>query len=405
MSSSVPKDAPIRLADVVAAHNAMAPDYDEMDDLWYPWIFSVLHHILLTYLSQYAAVGNIERCLDVGCGTGLQSCLLGLCGWDVNGIDPSEELLRKAMAKHLREYLEKDLFDSPYEFTKKYGEDIRALAAQIRGNRPVGQIVYETGVAEHLPFEDDTFDLLSCCGSTLSMVEDYSLALSEFRRVLKPGGLLLLEVENKYNCDLVFPLWDAVVDKIAGYMRTIRADTDNGSGVNVASRLASENSQEATTLILPIRLFASWTLESELKELGFLVKKMDSIHCVTNIIPSPILHPHEDSERTSKKSFKERIKFGYRQNLKTVLKNVFSSPRTHIKIDYPFEIVRGAKEDEEGGGNGPSTALKCLFSALSKVDALVSTIPPFRHFGNSLIVICELYRASDVKRIKKPGNG
>lgn len=50
------------------------------------------------------------------------------------------------------------------------------------------------GLGEALPFADDTFDLLTM-GYALRHVADLTAAFSEYRRVLKPGGrLLLLEI-------------------------------------------------------------------------------------------------------------------------------------------------------------------------------------------------------------------
>jgi ubiquinone/menaquinone biosynthesis C-methylase UbiE len=44
---------------------------------------------------------------------------------------------------------------------------------------------------EPLPFPDNTFDLVSCI-ETLEHIRDVQLALSEIRRVLRPGGRLAL---------------------------------------------------------------------------------------------------------------------------------------------------------------------------------------------------------------------
>lgn len=49
---------------------------------------------------------------------------------------------------------------------------------------------YREGTAESLPFEDDTFDLVTC-QTVLIHVADAAVALAEMRRVLKPGGVLL----------------------------------------------------------------------------------------------------------------------------------------------------------------------------------------------------------------------
>ena len=101
------------------------------------------------------------RLLDVATGTGLVARgavrILGDPG-RVIGIDPSRGMLREAR---------------------------KALAS------PLVQ-----GRAEALPFRDDLFDMLSM-GFALRHVPDLDAAFREYRRVLKPGGrLLLLEVSR-----------------------------------------------------------------------------------------------------------------------------------------------------------------------------------------------------------------
>jgi SAM-dependent methyltransferase len=51
------------------------------------------------------------------------------------------------------------------------------------------------GVAESLPFEDGSFDLVSCLGS-LEHFLDQPRALQEMRRVARPGGRILVLVPN-----------------------------------------------------------------------------------------------------------------------------------------------------------------------------------------------------------------
>jgi len=101
------------------------------------------------------------KVLDVACGTGattraIHELLKGT--GSVTGIDPSEGMLTVA-----RKQL-------PCDFL--------------------------LGEAEKLPFEDASFHFL-CMGYALRHVSDISEALSEFRRVLKPGGrILIMEISK-----------------------------------------------------------------------------------------------------------------------------------------------------------------------------------------------------------------
>jgi len=101
------------------------------------------------------------RLLDVATGTGLVARgAVEILGdpRDVVGVDPSGGMLREAR-------------------TALSGPLVR-------------------GRGEALPFRDDTFDMLSM-GFALRHVPDLEVAFGEYRRVLKPGGrVLLLEVSR-----------------------------------------------------------------------------------------------------------------------------------------------------------------------------------------------------------------
>jgi len=101
-----------------------------------------------------------HRLLDVATGTGqvLQGALdLGLAPERVTGLDPSAGML-----------------------------------AENRRNRTAPPLVQ--GLGERLPFADGTFDFLTM-GYALRHVPDLATTFAEYRRVLRPGGkVLLLEI-------------------------------------------------------------------------------------------------------------------------------------------------------------------------------------------------------------------
>lgn len=92
--------------------------------------------------------------LDVGCGEGRFCRMLQPLGIRTTGVDPTQ-----------------------------------ALVARARLQDPLGD--YRIGVAEHLDFEAQSFDLVV---SYLSLIDipDLSAALSQISRVLRPGGSLLI---------------------------------------------------------------------------------------------------------------------------------------------------------------------------------------------------------------------
>jgi ubiquinone/menaquinone biosynthesis C-methylase UbiE len=59
----------------------------------------------------------------------------------------------------------------------------------------MAQVHLQQGSVEALPFEDASFDALSCT-QTLLYVDNLDRALQEFYRVLKPGGrIAVLETD------------------------------------------------------------------------------------------------------------------------------------------------------------------------------------------------------------------
>src|SRR5437763_2941425 len=115
------------------------------------------------------------RILDVGCGTGANLVMLSEFG-DAEGVDISEDAL---------------------SFCRERGlQNVRH------------------GAAEKLPYEDETFDLVTAL-DVVEHLDDDVAGLREMRRVLHPGGHLLLFVPT-----FMF-LW-GVQDEVSNHRRRYR---------------------------------------------------------------------------------------------------------------------------------------------------------------------------------------
>jgi demethylmenaquinone methyltransferase/2-methoxy-6-polyprenyl-1,4-benzoquinol methylase len=121
-------------------------------------------------------IGAGDRVLDVGCGTGFATEGLLEYTEDVYGLDQSAHQLEKAYAK----------------FGKR------------------GQVTFCRGDAERLPFAEDTFDALWSSGSIEYWPNPVD-ALAEFRRVVKPGGPVLVVGPNYPKSTLFQKLADAIM--------------------------------------------------------------------------------------------------------------------------------------------------------------------------------------------------
>ena len=76
------------------------------------------------------------------------------------------------------------------------GLDI-AQAALDRTAKIVPQADLRQGEAEHMPFADGSFDIVTCLGSLEHFLEP-SRALEEMRRVLAPGGRAIVAIPNQW---------------------------------------------------------------------------------------------------------------------------------------------------------------------------------------------------------------
>ena len=101
--------------------------------------------------------------LDIGCGGGIIAEDLALLSKAVTGVDPS-----KASLKTARDHAQ--LTNLSIEYLEAY--------------------------AESLPFEDNSFDLITCC-DVLEHVNDVPKVISEISRVLRPAGVFVYDTINR----------------------------------------------------------------------------------------------------------------------------------------------------------------------------------------------------------------
>ncbi|AZH24450.1 methyltransferase domain-containing protein [Haloplanus aerogenes] len=117
-----------------------------------------------------------DRVLDVGCGTGFGTEGLLQYTDDVHGLDQSIHQMEKAF--------------------EKFGRTDR--------------VNFYRGDAERLPFADDSFDAVWSSGSIEYWPNPVD-ALAEFRRVVKPGGSVLVVGPNYPRSSVFQRLADAIM--------------------------------------------------------------------------------------------------------------------------------------------------------------------------------------------------
>jgi len=108
-------------------------------------------------LVELCHINQDRYVLVVGCGVGVAPCYLAKrYGCRVAGVDLSEKMVDRSKERAKREGVEK-------------------------------KVEFRVANAQNLPFEDATFDTV-ICESVNAFIEDKPRALSEYVRVIKPGG-------------------------------------------------------------------------------------------------------------------------------------------------------------------------------------------------------------------------
>ncbi len=131
--------------------------------LWYPVVLAVYGGFGCISFAQLIArvIRKIEpiqgRVLDIACGPGTFGRRVASSSKEVFGIDVSRRMLRQGAA-----------------YAAKEG---------------ISNMSFARARVEALPFEEESFDSVLCCGS-LHLFTDTVIALGEMARVMKPGAVL-----------------------------------------------------------------------------------------------------------------------------------------------------------------------------------------------------------------------
>lgn len=127
---------------------------------------SMLHESAIEHLHRYALAQELvsgKRVLDIACGTGYGSNILAQKAESVEGVDIDGTVIMKAAVK----YKQKNL-----AFTR--------------------------GSVEKIPFENSSFDVVVSF-ETLEHIIQHDSMMAEIKRVMKPGGILIISTPDKLN--------------------------------------------------------------------------------------------------------------------------------------------------------------------------------------------------------------
>ncbi|MGK5742901.1 methyltransferase domain-containing protein [Micromonospora sp. URMC 103] len=157
------------------AGKPVANDYDSFAEAYAVETESNLINGYYTRPAMLDLAGDVagRRILDVGCGAGPLLAALRDRGATVTGVDPSAKMLDLAR--------------------QRLGGDAALHQGGLGG--------------DPLPFPDDAFDDVVAC-LVLHYLEDWKGPLAELRRVLVPGGRLIVAVNHPFVYHLIRPEGD-----------------------------------------------------------------------------------------------------------------------------------------------------------------------------------------------------
>lgn len=123
-----------------------------------------LSKIETDFILESCNIGNNTKILDIGVGTGRNSYLLSQKGGQIEGIDASEGMIKKARQK--------------------------------LDGRKINFILTDAG--KDIPFRSNVFDY-AVCFRVLKYIKTWRNTIKEVSRVLKKEGIFVLEIANLYS--------------------------------------------------------------------------------------------------------------------------------------------------------------------------------------------------------------
>ncbi len=196
---------------VAGVFDSVAKKYDVMNDIMSGGVHRIWKHITV----EMSRVKPGQKVLDVAGGTG------DLAAKFAKRVGPSGHVVLSDINQSMLDVGRDRLIDKGL----------------------VKNISYVLADAQMLPFQDDSFDIVSI-GFGLRNVTDKDRALISMRRVLRPGGkLLILEFSKPYS-DIISKLYDEYSFKIIPKLGKLFAN-DEGSYKYLAESIRVHPDQEA----------------------------------------------------------------------------------------------------------------------------------------------------------------
>lgn len=194
-------------------HDRVAGLYDTIydGDPYWEVVFQITWRNILRYLPKDTST----RCLDVGCGTGRWGMRLFRGGYPTDFLDISQKMLDQVAAK-----------------LERLGKPFR-LAQCMTGERPAdaetaGSVLWHASVDDMSALPSESYDFIVGQGDPLNCALKPARAFKELARLLRPGGVMIMAVDNRLQ-GIYHYFRDGDVAGLEDFLRTGRTRwvTDN----------------------------------------------------------------------------------------------------------------------------------------------------------------------------------
>ncbi len=258
-------------------HDRVAGLYDTIydGDPYWEVVFQITWRNILRHLPKDLRA----RCLDVGCGTGRWGMRLAKAGYATDFLDISQKMLDQVAVKLAR-------LEKPYE-------SVRAMPdSPERGTVPVAanaSMLWHATIDDLSRLPPESYDFVIGQGDPLNCAEKPGRAFKELARLLRPGGAMLMAVDNRLQ-GIYHYFKDGDVAGLEDFLRTGRTRwvTDNPDEQYPMTMftpgqlraMARERGLEFVSMIgktvLPLRRFKELLADAAKREA--LVKLEESLH-------------------------------------------------------------------------------------------------------------------------------
>jgi SAM-dependent methyltransferase len=164
-------------------HDRVAGLYDTIydGDPYWEMVFAITWRNILRYLPKDAG----SRCLDVGCGTGRWGMRLAKGGYPTDFLDISQKMLDKVAGKLER-------LGRPFRLVECMGDEPPA-AVDAGG----GAMLWHASIDDMAALPGEGYDFIVGQGDPLNSAARPARAFKELARLLRPGGVMVMAVDNR----------------------------------------------------------------------------------------------------------------------------------------------------------------------------------------------------------------